>query len=110
MKIDAAKIYFVLDYLKQGGEAYYEGRSLVWLDGHVIREDEKQQWVIDGLAIKTESYKSVKDVGNPNKCRTSYFGHDMSFSQFVKWVNDMSPVEFNRIINKLNEMAKTSKE
>lgn len=107
MKIDAAKAYFVLSYLQQGGSVYYEGRSLVWLDGYVVREDEKHQWVIDGFAIKVETYESVKDVGNPEACSTtSYLGHDMSFNQFVKWVNNMSPVEFNRIINKLNEMAK----
>ncbi|AMB18743.1 hypothetical protein BH780_gp160 [Bacillus phage Eldridge] len=104
MKIDAAKMYFVLMYLQQGGRVYYEGRSLVWLDNYVVREDEKQQWIINGFAIEVQSYKSTKDVGNPEACSTtSYLGHDMSFSQFVKWVNNMSPVEYNRIIRKLAE-------
>jgi len=108
MKIDAAKAYFILNYLQRGGEVYYEGRSLVWLDEYTVREDEKQRWVIDGFAIKTKSFSIEEWRSDDPDVGTDYFiGHDMSFNQFVEWVNNMSPVEYNRVIQELNKMEKT---
>ncbi|AIW03557.1 hypothetical protein CPT_Moonbeam159 [Bacillus phage Moonbeam] len=101
MKIDAAKAYFILNYLQQGGEVYYEGRTLVWLDERIVDEDEKHKWVIDGLAIKGKSYEGTEYFDNPDGGKVCYMGHDMSMSRFISFVNNMSPVEYNRIIRKL---------
>ena len=105
MKIDVTKLAIVLDYMQRGGEVFYEGRRLVWLDEHTIREDDKQKWVIDGLAIKTKKLSAADWLkygeDDPNVGETYYMGHDMSVTQFGEFINKMSPVEFQRIAREL---------
>jgi len=101
MKIDLVRMALVMDYLQRGGEVYYEGRTLVWLDEHIIAEDEKQKWVIDGLAIKGKSYESGEDLLDPRAGKDHYLGHDMSMNHFGKFVNNMSEIEYKRILQNL---------
>jgi len=110
MRLDFDRMYFILSYLQRGGEVYYKGRTLVWLDNKVVRETEKEQWVIDGLAIKGKSYKSGEDCLDPDAGTDCYMGNDMPFSKFVEFVNNMSPIEFNRILNDLSKMIKKEEE
>jgi len=108
MKIDVTKLAIVMDYLQRGGEVFYEGRTLVWLDEHTVSEDETRRWVIDGLAIKTKKI-TAKDwlkygENDPNIGETYYMGHDMSVTQFGQFINNMSPVEFQRIARELAKL------
>jgi len=107
MQIDAERLYFVMQYLSQGGEVYYEGRTLVWLDDKTVDEDDKHLWVIDGMAIKGRSYDRGESATDPNAGTICYMGHDMPVSKLVKWVNNLSPVEYQRI---LRELAKNKEE
>ncbi|QIA28579.1 hypothetical protein [Phage f2b1] len=114
MRIDVNRLMIVMDYLQRGGEVYYEGRTLVWLDEHTVREDDKQRWVIDGLALKTKKVSAEDWVkygeSNPDVGETYYMGHDMSVSSLVKWINDMSPIEYRRIMCDLVNLRSKDKE
>ncbi|AIW03242.1 hypothetical protein CPT_Mater85 [Bacillus phage Mater] len=104
MKIDVTKLAIVMDYLQRGGEVYYEGRTLVWLDEHTVREDATQRWVIDGLAIKTRKYEAGEDYEDPTKGEVFYMGHDMPVSALVQWTNNLSPIEFQRVARELTKL------
>lgn len=110
MQIDVNRLMIVMDYLQRGGEVYYEGRTLVWLDEHTIREDDKQRWVIDGLALKGKSYKAGESPLDPNAGVDDYIGHDMPVSRLVSWINNLSPVEYKRILCDLVNLRSKDKE
>ena len=99
MKVEMSRLAIVVEYLQNGGEVNYDGQTFVWLDDYVTRETPEEQWVIDGLAVKSRKYKAGEDYNDPNAGEVHYMGmSDMSVNLFFEIINDIPRDEMVRII------------
>lgn len=84
------KIGLLLDYLQDGGEVEIDGRTWVWLDNYVTREEvdeycEIQRFGIDGLAIKGVSIDTKTNTETPH-----YLGQtDIPLHAFINLVEQV---------------------
>ena len=85
------KLAIVKEYLVNGGEVTIEGRTYVWLDNYVTREEVNRDGSIeymgiDGLAIKAERYNSGTGETKPH-----YLGMtDMPLGWYQELVNHIT--------------------
>jgi hypothetical protein len=85
------KIGLLIDHLQTGGEVQIDGRTWVWLDNHITRtttdeNGEKQDWGIDGLAIKGMSIN-----GSTGEEKPHYMGQgSIPIQAFVQLVERLS--------------------
>lgn len=82
----------VLRALIQGMEVELDGRTYVWLDNFPTQVIGGQQYGIDGLAIKGESFKAGQPI-EEGKGEPHYMGSDMSFTRFVKLCESMPDLD-----------------
>ena len=87
---EGKKVSLVLDYLKNGSEMKVGGRTYVWLDNYVVREEVQEDGTvesfgIDGLALKALSYDTATGETTPH-----YIGQqDMTLVDFLQLVDEL---------------------
>ena len=104
-KVSPSKLAIILEYLQKGGKAHIDGRVYVWLDNHVVRETETEQWVIDGLATEGRMYSPGEDYEDPLAGRPHYMGcRDMTIEYFFSLIDSVPLPEYQRICLSLREI------
>lgn len=88
----AHKARVVIEYLLNGGELNYKGRTLVYLDNYLMKEIAGIPYGIDGLAIKGVSINTKDNSESP-----TYMGYNMSFMEFLRLVEELSEEDYNLI-------------
>lgn len=66
-----------------GMEVKLDGRIYVWLENYPTQVIGGEQYGIDGLAIKGESFKAGQPI-EEGKGEVHYMGSDMSLTRFIK--------------------------
>jgi hypothetical protein len=98
MKMDLARMMFVLKHLQDGGELRTEGRVWVWLDSHVVKKVGDMEWTIEGLALKGKCYEPGEDVNDLDAGKVHYMGQgDMTLNTFIDLLRGIPQKEIARI-------------